>query len=213
MKIIMKFLTMTGLAALFALLLVPQTAHAQAPAAMPYPGCVPNKILACNYTEPFGIEFEGRFQFDANMEDDGDGKQYNLMFGPALGVFLAKGFQIGFIPTLRLTKYTDGEDYTFVAGGAMLLLRYIIDTRSIVFPYFGALMGALGGKTDMGVLGENEYTILSVGPETGLKILVAGRAIVTLYLNYQFNSQGDDLDDDWTESHVINLGIGFGFWI
>lgn len=212
MKNILRLIILLGLTALFALLLVPPAAHAQAPTVLGAAAC-PDKILACKYTEPFGLEFEGLFQFNAHVIEHMDSKTFGFLFGPSLGLFVVKGLQIGVAPIVAFSYDTDGESTTSADGGASLFVNYIFDTHSILFPYVGALMGARGGVIKPENGNDINYKILSVGPEVGMKVLVAGRAIVTLYLDYLFSSRGDELEDDWTEYHDVNLGLGIGFWI
>jgi hypothetical protein len=210
MKNVIKLFALMALEPIFAFLLLPPAAHAQAPAAYTPPAC-PNKIVACRYTEPFGIEFEGLFGFNANIEEHVDDKEYTFLLSPAIGVFVIKGLQLGLAPSFIFDIVKDGNENKTYAGGATLFGRYIFDIHSIVFPYVGARMGALGSKTENGF--DRELTILNIGPEIGIKLLVAQRAIVTIFFNYMFNSMGDEPEDDWREIHNIYMGVAFGFWI
>jgi hypothetical protein len=133
------------------------------------------------------------------------------LLSPALGVFVIKGLQIGLAPSFIFYIIGHGNESKTYAGGMTLFGRYIFDIHSIVFPYVGARMGALGSITENGF--DTELTILNIGPEIGIKLLVAQRAIVTIFFNYMFNSMGDEPEDDWREIHNIYMGVAFGFWI
>lgn len=166
------------------------------------------------FTEPFGLEIGGTFSFNAHLEDDDDNKTYNFMFGPSFGVFVAKGLQIGGVPTVLFTKSENGASVSYLAGGLVLFLNYIFDTHTIVFPYLGAGFGAFGGKIDLDLpmSDDTSMNILRVGPNVGIKI-VFNRSVTTLSFSYAFNSMGMEDIDDRSEYHEIMLGVGFGLWI
>lgn len=172
------------------------------------------------YTDPLTIEIEGDFEFSAVLDDESldneEGKQYTLVFSPSIGLFVAKGLELGLAPGVQFQMQEEGDDkVSQVLGGASIFLRYVVDLRSIVFPFFGVRMGAFGGqlKYESGSLEDStDLTVLNVGPEVGIKIEVS-HAIFTFYFRYLFN--GIKIEDikDWDHSHDIRLGVGFGLWI
>ena len=133
---------------------------------------------------------------------------------------MAKGFQIGAIPTFSFTITQDIEDgdnkTTSLYGGLALLFRYIFDLRSIVFPFVGSRMGAYGGEVKSEGSGwldvSYDITILNIGPHAGIK-LVMGKLIVTVFFEYMFNSMKIEDMDDWNEYHTIKFGFELGGWI
>jgi hypothetical protein len=119
-------------------------------AAMPSNAGAQIASTAKRYTDPLTIEIEGDFDFQALLGDesldDNDNKQYSLTFGPAVGLFVVKGLQLGLCPAVTFTKLDTGDgDTTYVVGGVSLFMRYVVDLHSIVYPFFGVRMGAFGG--------------------------------------------------------------------
>jgi hypothetical protein len=171
------------------------------------------------YTDPMVFEIEGDMDLAAMIEDedldDGDGKQLIFNLSPMFGLFVVKGLEIGAFPTLMIQWQEEGNDsLTTVAGGAGILVRYVIDLRNIVFPFIGVRMAALGGlyKLEDGWNEELDLTILHVGPELGLKVEVS-HAVFTLYFRYHFSGTKYEDIDDWDHLHTILFGVGFGLWI
>ena len=172
------------------------------------------------YTDPMVFEIEGDMDLAVMLEDedldDSDGKQLIFNLSPMFGLFVVKGLEIGAFPTLMIQWQAGGDDsLTTVAGGAGILLRYVIDLRNIVFPFIGVRMAALGGQTKIDVSGfesETDMTILYVGPELGLKVEVS-HAVFTVYFRYHFSGTKYEDDDDWDHLHTILFGVGFGLWI
>jgi hypothetical protein len=175
---------------------------------------------AKRYTDPMTLEFEGDLELSVLMEDEGlddsDGKQLTFNLSPMIGLFVVKGFEIGAVPTLLLEYLWAGDDSMLtVAGGLGLVLRYVIDLRSIVFPFIGVRMAALGGQVKVksgDYESDTDLTILNVGPELGLKVEVS-HAIFTVYFRYLFSGTKEENNDDWDHLHTILLGVGFGLWI
>jgi hypothetical protein len=172
------------------------------------------------YTDPMTIEIEGDFDFDAILDDksldDSEVKRYSLAFAPAVGLFVVKGLQLGLAPAVQFDMIEDGGDkISSVLGGAYIFLRYVLDLRSIVYPFFGVRMGALGGEDKIesgGAEHSTDSTVLNAGPEVGLKIEVS-HAIFTFYFRYLFNGIKYEDIDNWDHKHAIRLGVGFGLWI
>lgn len=165
------------------------------------------------YTDQYTVEFLGEVRFNATLEEDDD-KFFDLAIAPGIGFFMVKGLQIGLQPQFRFQRDVDAEDgaLDIFLGGAGLFVNYVIDVRSIVFPFLGVAFAALGGKADS-TYGGIDFNVIDVGPQIGLKIVAGKNGILTLAFSYAFESQADDLSDNRFEMHKFWVGMGIGFWL
>jgi hypothetical protein len=169
------------------------------------------------YTDQFTVEPIGELRFNATIDEDDD-KLFQLAVAPGIGVFLAKGLEVGFQPQLRLERLdASDDDYTQVYGGAGLFVDYVFDPGSIVFPYVGVGFSALGGTTraDLAGIGGVDYSfnVVEVGPHVGIKILLGRNGILTVGFSYAFQSWGYEDVDDRDDRHLFWVGTGLGFWL
>lgn len=181
------------------------------------PGGLEPSVVERGYTDPFTVEVLGEVRFNATIDDDND-RLYNLAIAPGIGVFVVKGLQIGLQPQLRLDKAEDedGDSYSVVYGGAGLFVNYVIDVRSVVFPFVGVVFAALGGESsvDIPTIGTSEtrFNVVEIGPQLGVKIVI-GNGILTLGFSYAFQTWGYEDLDRRSDRHLFWVGTGLGFWI
>ena len=103
---------------------------------------------------------------------------WNISFSPFGGFFVAKGLELGVMPSVSYTKHKnffDFVDYTLYFAPAVNFL-----TKSKVFPYIMGLIGYCaqngGGFTASG---------LAWGGEGGIKINAYGNSLLKLGLQYE----------------------------
>jgi hypothetical protein len=169
------------------------------------------------YTDPLTVEFLGEIAFNARIDEDDD-KFFQLVIAPGFGLFVVKGLQLGLQPQVRFDKSEDetGAFFSMVYGGVGIFVNYVIDVKSIVFPYLGVNFAGLGGKTETDTpLGtsESDFNIVEVGPQVGLKVVLGTNGILTLGFSYAFQSWGYEDVDNRSDMHVIWVRTGLGFWL
>jgi hypothetical protein len=206
-------------------LLVPAKAAAQ----------VPGILQASHYTKTGTVEFEGDVAFSYfhgafYVLDEGDGQEepgirkggqdvYRLRLAPGFGFFAARGLQIGIRPLFSYSQYSyDGPEgleppgSREYGGGAELVFRYVIGTRTMAYPFIGLSLSGGGGRAD-DVLGERDFNFIDAGPQLGIKLLLGKRGILTLSFNYRFESYESGAWKDREPRHFISFATALGFWL
>lgn len=172
---------------------------------------------ARRYTDPLTVEILGEFTFNARIDEDDD-KAYQLVFAPGVGLFVVKGLQLGLQPQVRFDRSEDetGSYFSMVYGGVGIFVNYVIDVRSIIFPYFGVNFAALGGETEtdtpLGV-SKSTFNVVEVGPQLGLKIVLGTNGILSFGFSYGFQTWGYEGRDNRADVHTFWLRTGLGFWL
>jgi len=196
---------------------------------------VPGMLHAGHYTRPGTVEFEGGVEFSyfhgaCYVLDRGSGDEepvirkgsqdlYRLRLSPGFGFFALRGLQVGLRPIFSYSQQVhEGPEGLEPAGskelggGAEVFLRYVIGTKSSVFPFIGFSLGGGGGITD-DVLGERDFNFIDAGPQMGIKVLLGRRGILTLSFNYWFESYESGAWKGREPRHLISFAAGLGFWL
>ena len=205
-------------------------------AALPHAAAlVPGLFHASRYTWAGTTELEGDMAFsyfrcpcyvlDAGDEEEeprirkGSQDVVRFRLAPGFGFFVTRGLQIGLKPLFSYSQYShegpegleppDSKEY---GGGAEVYFRYIISTRSAACPFIGFSMSGGGGKVSGG-LGEHDYNFIDVGPQMGIKVLIAKRGILTFSFNYWFESYESGAWKGRETRHFISFSTGLGLWL
>ncbi|MFH1434411.1 MAG: hypothetical protein ABIJ56_01725 [Pseudomonadota bacterium] len=175
------------------------------------------------YTDPFGVEPSGDFELITHISSNSGNEYTDLQIGlhPGVGVFVFKGLQIGARIYISFGYHShENEDLNTLSwglgGGAFL--RYVFDTRSIVFPFIGTELGGNYNKSEFDSGSDYTQNSVMLREQLGIKIVFAGHGILTIAVSYLFQSiGGEDMFgisiEDRYNYHQIVIGTGLGFWI
>ena len=170
------------------------------------------------YTDKMTMELGSRVSFSGVFYQN-NYNRYQIMLGPLYGIFVFKGLQVGLKPVFYY--YNDdpsGADNktTEMNIGIFVSLAYVLDLKKIVFPYFQLNVGGFWGREtyhdSIGNQIKANKNSVGFGPEVGLKILVGRNGIISLGVQYLYETIGVTNKSTRDNRHSFFLDLGFGFW-
>jgi hypothetical protein len=147
------------------------------------------------------------FQTIAVVPDEGDSStMYMLAFQPTFSAFVVKGLQVGG-GLSALAFFGDGADYLSTSVSLFVLVRYVIDTGSIVSPYFGGRFGASFHLPADQSASDGTFTALYVSVPMGILLVFNKRVAINLGLAVDVYAW---LDGDYMKDAVqIQVPVGY----
>ncbi len=141
------------------------------------------------------------------VPDEGDSRtMYTLSFQPTFSAFVAKGLQIGG-GLGALAWFGDGAEYMSTSVNVFVLVRYVIDTRTIVSPYFGGRFGASFYLPADESSSDDTSTALFVSVPMGVLLALNKHVALNLGLSVDVYAW---LDGDYMEDMVqIQVPVGY----
>jgi len=144
---------------------------------------------------------------------------YSFRLNPSISLFVVKGFEIGVQPIfiysqnkIEKTESFQGSTFEEFGGGGDVIFRYIVNTKSRIYPFIGLNVGGVRGKSEDNHF-SSEFDAFEIGPQIGLKFVLGGRGILSLLFSYRFQSVGYDILDSREARHSIEIGSGLGFFL
>jgi len=129
-----------------------------------------------------------------------------INFQPYGGYFIAKGLELGIMPSVNYTKPPSPEsdyiDYTLYFAPAY---NFIIQ-KSIVYPY---IMGLIGYTVYNG--GGTTLSGIAFGGEGGVKINAYGNSLIKFGIQYEQKTLNPSDNPDGNRNGLNNIKIEAGF--
>lgn len=143
---------------------------------------------------------------------------YILVVSPIAGYFLTDGFELGLRPlSVTFVSYPSGnitiKDRSIQTSySAMLAPAYNFSTGGIMYPFIEGLFG-YAWATFQSPQFEDTGRQLSWGGRAGIKLSVAGNALLNFGLQYLQTSQNPGEYQSRVGSNEITFTVGFSVWL